>query len=1167
MKAIRFHLKPYAVAVLAVGSSLLLALLLEPLFKPTIFPLFFAAVAISAWYGGILPGLLATTLSCFAISYFFLNPVFSPVVHGVENLLQFSVFLLVTALISSLNLKLRNANQRLELSMQQLMASEARFRRLADSNIIGVIVADFNGMIVEANDAFLEMVGYSRQDLLSGRVRWRDMTPKEYLEVSDRSIAELREKGVCATFEKEYIRKDGSRVPILQRYALLEDNHEQVIGFVIDLSERKQTEFALKKSEERYRALLEQSSEGIWCFELEVPACLECPEDELIQHFYEYAYLRDCNDVMAQMYGFSRAEEIIGTRLEEFNPPSNPRNIEYLRHFIRSGYRLVDAESHEIDRYGNSKYFLNNLVGIVENGVFVRAWGTQRDITERKRVEDALRESESRFRALADSTIEGVVIHENEKVLDANPAFAKIFGYDFHEVIGKSGADFLTPESHKIAQYNFKIADGKPYELTGIKKDGTHIILEVVGRKCIYQGRSVRVTVVRDITERKRTEIALRESEKRFRRLVESNIFGVACGDLKGGLYYANDYFLNMIGYSREELLSGQVRWNKITPPEYQLLDAQAIEEVKRHGLITPFEKEYIRKDGSRVPIFIGGALLQEPEQQQQETIVFCLDISEREAALRDRKRAEEALRQREEELRLITNAVPVFISYVDAQQRYRFNNKRYEDWYGIPASEINGKHIKEVMGESAYQSVRPYVEAVLRGEQITYETQILSKDGGSRYLNISYVPQFYPGGEVEGFVALISDITERKLTEQEREQLLANEKIARTEAETANRLKDEFLATLSHELRTPLNAMLGWTQLLRSRKFDESITTRALETLDRNTKSLTTLIEDILDVSRIVRGTLHLNLRPVQLASVVEAALDTVRPAAVAKEIHLECRFDPAVGVVIADGNRLQQVVWNLLANAVKFTPVGGRVEVEIERRDSGVQLRVSDTGEGIPANFLPYVFERFRQADSSSTRSHGGLGLGLAIVRHLVELHGGTVTAQSQGIGEGATFIVNLPMKAVEVEINQSEQLLPILRTDEVADNHIPTLEGLRVLVVDDEADTRELLITMLGEYGAEVIAVASVAEALDTLTHFRPDVLVSDIGMPEEDGYTLIRRVRSLPQKQGGSTPAVALTAHARAEDRTKALLAGFQLHVPKPVNPTELVVVVANLAERT
>ncbi|OUL33273.1 hybrid sensor histidine kinase/response regulator [Nostoc sp. 106C] len=1132
LKGIILRLVPYVVAVLAVGTALLLTILLQPLLSQTIFLLFFAAVAVSAWYGGMKPGLLATALATIAVTYFFIPSVSSPFIYPRDSILRLCLFVLVTTLISWLNSQLHNAKHCLEKSMQKLQASEARFRRLAESNIIGVIVADMNGAIIEANDAFLTMIGYTREELLSDQVRWRDLTPPEYQEISDRAIVKLRNQGVSQPFEKEYIRKDGSRISILIGSALLASEIEEVISFVLDLSTIKQTEHAL-------------------------------------------------------------------------------------------------------------------------------------------------RESQSRFFALADATIEGVVIHDNGKILDANPAFAKMFGYEIDELIGILITDLLIPESQKLLSENINSCYDEPYEITGLKRDKTAISLEVFGKNSVYKGRNVRIAVWRNITERKQAEAAIRKSEKRFRRLVESNIFGVAFASFDGSIHYANEYFLNMAGYTFADIVAGEMRWNVMTPTEYLSLNAHAAEELRKNGVATPFEKEYIRKDGSRVPILFGAALLQDYEGEPEEIIAFCLDLTAR-------KKVEAALHQREEQLRLITNAVPVFISYVDAQQLYRFNNKKYEEWYGIKASEVYGKHIKEIAGESVYEVVRPYVERVLSGETVTYESQIYSLDGIAHDVNISYVPQFNQHREVEGFVALINDITEtkqaqkalqqseerfrkltekvrvipwavdantgnftyvgpqtmeilgypstdwyaenfweehmypedrewavkyciessltldnyefeyrmltadgrvvwiydivnvlrsegkpqllhgfmlditeRKLSEQERERLLA-------EAEAANRMKDEFLGTLSHELRTPLSAILGWTQLLKNRKFDETTTARALETINRNTKALAQLIEDVLDVARIIQGKLSLNLQQVELIPVVEAAIETVHPAADAKEIHIECRFDPTVGVVVGDVNRLQQIVWNLLSNAVKFTPKGGRVDVQLERIHSHIQLRVSDTGGGIAADFLPYVFERFRQADSSSTRSHGGLGLGLAIVRHLVELHGGTVSAESPGIGQGATFIVNLPMRAVYVENTTS--VLDASSVDSEISLNNPSLDGVRVLVVDDEQDARQLITTVLSQYGAQVMTVASAADALIAVQQFHPDVLVSDIGMPEADGYILIRQLRSLPSEQGGRIPAVALTAYARAEDRTRSLLAGFQLHVSKPVNPAELATVVANLAGR-
>jgi len=390
----------------------------------------------------------------------------------------------------------------------------------------------------------------------------------------------------------------------------------------------------------------------------------------------------------------------------------------------------------------------------------------------------------------------------------------------------------------------------------------------------------------------------------------------------------------------------------------------------------------------------------------------------------------------------------------------------------------------------------------------------------------------------------------------------------AKVAAETANRLKDEFLATVSHELRTPLNAILGWSRLLRGGKLEEEKKEHAIEIVERNALSQQQIIEDILDVSRIITGKLRMEVAPVELAAVLEAAIDSIKPSAEAKGVRLQPVIGSGSDLVLGDANRLQQIVWNLLSNAVKFTPRGGRVQVTLERVDSLVEITVRDTGKGITKEFLPYVFERFLQADSSSTRQYGGLGLGLAIVRHLTELNGGTVTASSPGENQGATFVVRLPLAIIHERQSawrERERRVPD-GGGETGSNVRYNLElaGIRVLAVDDEADARDLLSVVLSQCSADVKVVATVQEAMQVLLEWKPDVIISDIGMSEEDGYSLIRKVRALPREKGGRTPAAALTAYARSEDRIKALAAGYQTHVTKPVDPAELIAVVASLA---
>jgi signal transduction histidine kinase/CheY-like chemotaxis protein len=408
---------------------------------------------------------------------------------------------------------------------------------------------------------------------------------------------------------------------------------------------------------------------------------------------------------------------------------------------------------------------------------------------------------------------------------------------------------------------------------------------------------------------------------------------------------------------------------------------------------------------------------------------------------------------------------------------------------------------------------------------------------------------------------ARLYEETKRMLAE--REAWVEVERAARADLARVSRLKDEFLATLSHELRTPLTAMLGWAKVLLLKSDDPATRERGLQAISRNAAAQAKLIEDLLDMSRIISGKVRLDVQPTDLAHVAEMAVDAARPSAEAKQIRLHTVLDPSAGPVSGDPNRLQQVLWNLLSNAIKFTPKGGKVEVVLQRVDSHLELSVSDSGVGIAADFLPSVFDRFRQADSSTTRRHAGLGLGLSIVKQLVELHGGTVAATSPGVDRGATFTVKLPLTALRP---RAEQAHPAAASALPPAMPSVDLSGLRILVVEDDADARELVTHLLRESGAQVDVATSAAEALQAVQRARPDLLLSDIGMPDRDGYELIADIRRLDARQGGTIPAIALTAFARSEDRTRAMLAGYQVHVVKPIEPGELLATVASLVGR-
>jgi PAS domain S-box-containing protein len=492
--------------------------------------------------------------------------------------------------------------------------------------------------------------------------------------------------------------------------------------------------------------------------------------------------------------------------------------------------------------------------------------------------------------------------------------------------------------------------------------------------------------------------------------------------------------------------------------------------------------------------------------------------------------------------------------------------NGAAERLFEYTAAEAVGKPITIIIPPERLNEERLILRKLRNGERLEhFETVRITKSGRRINLSLTVSPIRDMQGKVIGASKSARDITERRNAERERERLLLQERSLRAEAERAARMKDEFLATVSHELRTPLSAILGWSTILSKEPSDQATVANAIAAIERNAKAQAQLIEDLLDVSRIISGNLRLDVQPIALTTVVKAAMDSVQLAADAKEIRLQMIIDPAADSVRGDAVRLQQVIWNLLSNSIKFTPKGGQVTVKVDRSNSMTQVTVTDTGEGIRAEFIPFVFDRFKQADGSITRKHGGLGLGLAIARHLTEMHGGTIEVQSAGEGLGATFRISLPLVAVTAAatINSVESAAV---TELTPAKNVPDLHGIRVLVVDDAADTREMLRVVLERFGADVTTAASARETLDVLPAWRPNVLVSDIGMPEEDGYSLIRKVRALSSERGGDIPAIALTGYVRVEERMRALDAGYQMFVPKPVEVGELATMIAGLIGR-
>jgi len=661
----------------------------------------------------------------------------------------------------------------------------------------------------------------------------------------------------------------------------------------------------------------------------------------------------------------------------------------------------------------------------------------------------------------------------------------------------------------------------------------------------------------------------LRQSEERFRLLVEGvRDYAIFMLDPTGHVLTWNAGAERFKGYKAAEII-GQ-HFSRFYPAE--ALDRGLPEhELKVATSNGVFEDEgwRVRQGGSQ---FWASVVITAIRDRNGHLLGFTKVTRD----LTQRRAQEEELRQSEEHFRLLVEGVAEYaIFMLDANGRIATWNLGAQRIKGYKASEIVGQHFSVFYPPEVRESGWPEHELQVATEKGSFVDTgwRLRQDGTRFWANVTITALRDKTGKLLGFAKLTRDLTEKRRVEaleqadEQRTELLDAERSARMAAQRATRIKDEFLATLSHELRTPLSAIVGWTQiLLRNEgvKHSEELI-RPLEVIDRNARAQVKLIDDLLDLSRIMTGKLRLDLQQVAMTSVVEAAVDSAMPSAQVKGIRLTTILGAAQDVVSADASRLQQVVWNLLTNAIKFTPKGGQVHVLLQRVNSHIELSVSDTGIGIPTGFLPHVFERFSQMDSSTTRSHGGLGLGLAICKQIVELHGGTIRVASLGEGKGATFSVHLPVSIIQLHDTHGPRLHPTAEGRGAEPDTLPRLEGVYAFIVDDEADGRELLRTVLEQQGAKVASFGAARDALVALKQTRPTVMISDVGMPDMDGYQFIRSLRA-EELPGARIPALALTAFARAEDRKRALVAGYQAHLAKPFDVGELLLIVADLVGR-
>ena len=882
---------------------------------------------------------------------------------------------------------------------------------------------------------------------------------------------------------------------------------------------------------------------------------LEANVDGIFAFDREFRYTT-WNRAMERISGVKR-EDVLGKRaFEIFKCLTETGEDHFYREALAGQSVVAENRPYVVPQTGRHGFFEGYYSPRHdEHGEVIGGVAIIRDITDRKLLEATALDDHKRLAFHVENTPLAVIEWDNEfRVLRWSPAAQRLFGWTAGEVLGKRFSDwqFVVPDDlEAVNQVGHRQNQGQ--ERHNISRNRNYTKLGSIlhcewYNSALYDdaGKLISVlSLVLDVTVARRIEEALRKSEAQYRLLFESNPQPMWVYDLSTLRFLAvNDAAIRHYGYSRAEFLEMSIV--DIRPED----DVELLREYISSGnseLDNAGEWRHRKKDGTVINVEITSNRVNFAGRAAE--FVLANDITER-------KKAGDALRISEDRYRDLVDNSHELICTHDLDGRVLSVNPWAARALGYPQEKLIGINIRDGLLPEYRAEFDEYLRKVTTEGSARGVMKVRTATGETRLW------EYYNTLRTEGVEkpivrGMAHDATERR-------EALKREKEAWLEAEAANRVKDEFLSTLSHELRTPLTAIMGWSDLLLHDEVEPAKRRQAIETIARNANSQCQLINDLLEVSRIITGKLRLEFVACDLQSVIAAAAESIRPTAEAKGIRLQLSFDKGAGEVYGDQERLQQVVWNLLSNGVKFTQSGGSVQVILKRINSHVEITVADTGVGIHPNFLPHVFDRFRQEDGSTTRTYGGLGLGLAIVRHLVELHGGTARAESDGENQGSRFTVRLPLMVTAEHHVEAPPVAAVV--GETSRDRQMSLNGLRVLIVDDEFDARTLLTAMLERCGAEVLSAGSALEGLESVERWRPDVLVADIGMPVEDGYGLIRKVRALPKERGGQTPALALTAYARTEDRVRAISEGYQLHLAKPVDRVELATVVASLASR-